>query len=104
MRHAWTGTELRYLVSRYPHKSTAVIAAFLNVSVSAVYNQAHLLGLQKSDEYLKSKCSGRFTKLSKAGIQHRFKKGHIPANKGKMMSAEVREKVSRTFSIPKWCD
>ncbi|MBS4059686.1 MAG: HNH endonuclease [Bacteroidetes bacterium] len=101
MRHKWTGSELRYLESRYPHVSAAVIAMFLDVSVNAVYNQAFILGLKKSAEFHQSEASTRFKKnLANLGKPYRFKKGNVPANKGKKMSPEVKQKCSKTFFKP----
>ena len=98
MRHSWTGGELRYLKSRYPHISTAVIAQFLGVTVSAVYQQAQALGIKKSEAFLQSERSGRLNKrVADVGKCYRFKKGHVPANKGKKMSAELRERVKHTW-------
>lgn len=98
MRHSWTGSELRYLKSRYPHISTNAIAAFLGVSVSAVYQQAQTMGIKKSEAFLQSERSGRLNKrIADVGKRYRFKKGHTPANKGKKMSAELRERVKHTW-------
>lgn len=97
MKHTWTGSELRYLVSRYPNLSTVVIAVYLEVSISAVYNQAYALGLKKSDTFLSSPKSGRFDKLSKSGKRYRFAKGHVPANKGKKMPEHLRERIRHTW-------
>lgn len=98
MRHSWTGSELRYLKSRYPHISTAVIAEFLGVTVSAVYQQAQAMGIKKSEAFLQSERSGRLNKrIADIGKPFRFKKGHTPANKGKKMSPEVRERVKHTW-------
>jgi len=98
MRHSWTGGELRYLKSRYPHISTAVIAQFLGVTVSAVYQQAQALGIKKSETFLQSEKSGRLNKrIAGVGKPYRFKKGHTPANKGKKMSKELRERVKHTW-------
>ncbi|MDA3943681.1 MAG: HNH endonuclease signature motif containing protein [Bacteroidetes bacterium] len=97
-KHSWTGSELRYLISRYPHISSIVIAEFLQVSLPAVYNQANLLGLKKSEAFLLSEKSGRLNKkLADVGRRYRFKKGHVPANKGKKMSPEVRERIKHTW-------
>ncbi len=98
MHHFWTGSELRYLKSRYPHISTAAIAEYLGVTVSAVYQQAQAFGIKKSQEFLLSERSGRLNKkLADVGKRYRFKKGHIPANKGKKMTPEVRERVKHTW-------
>jgi len=93
-----TGSELRFLVSRYPHTSSKVIAVFLDISVRAVYAQAYARGLKKSQAYLVSERTGRLNnKLAEAGKAYRFKKGHTPANKGIKMSAEVRERIKHTW-------
>lgn len=97
MRHTWTGTELRYLESRYPNLRTAVIAAYLEVSISAVFQKAYALGLRKSDAFLNSNRSGRFDKFSESSKRHRFAKGNIPPNKGQRMPEHIKEKVKHTW-------
>ena len=93
-----TGSELRYLTSRYPHISTRAIAEFLGLSVRAVYAHANALGIKKSQEFLMSERSGRLNKkLAEVGRRYRFKKGHVPANKGSKMSPAVRERIKHTW-------
>jgi hypothetical protein len=97
-RHSWTGEDLRYLKSRYPHISSAVIAEFLGVSIHSVYNQAYLLGLKKSEDFLQSERSGRLNKrLADIGKPYRFPKGHVPANKGKKLPEHIKEKSKATW-------
>lgn len=97
-RHSWTGSELRYLVEKYPEHNARVIAEFLNVTVLSVYYMARDLGLKKSQEFLKSDKSGRLNKkLAEVGKPYRFPKGHVPANKGKKLPQHIKEKIKHTW-------
>jgi hypothetical protein len=83
-KRPWTDAERELLRSIYPECHTADIAALLDCSVERVYNQAHLLGLNKSADYLASETSARIQR----GKQHpnmvanRFQKGQRPWNTG----------------------
>jgi hypothetical protein len=90
--------EIEYIKSNYPDKRSDEIADILNCSLSSVYQIAHKFGIYKSKEFLTSDESGRLNKrLAIVGKKYRFKKGHIPANKGKKMPEEIRKKVTHTF-------
>jgi len=96
-RHLWTGQELRYLIENYPNKPTVVIAEFLNIPLISVYSKAYYIGLTKSDAYKESELSGRYRGSVEAGKPYRFKKGHVPANKGKNMSPEQYKACKATM-------
>lgn len=95
-KHSFTPEEDQYIIDHYADVKTELIARHLNLSIGSIYNHAHSLGLKKSLEFLRSEASGR-TNLLKAGMAHRYQKGHIPANKGQKMSPEVYEKCSKTM-------
>lgn len=78
----WTKRELAVIRRDYPHKATKLIAFTLRRPLSGVYRMANDLGVKKSAAFLASSESGRLTKLSAAGVAHRFSKGHVPANAG----------------------
>ena len=94
---SYTGSQLRYIIENYPHKQSKVIAIFTGLSVGQIYRIAEKYNLRKTAEFLSSEKSGIFTKTRCLGHQYRFPKGHIPANKGKKMSDEIRQKVQHTF-------
>jgi len=79
-RKVWSDDELALLKKRYPDESTAVIAAAIGCSIDLVYAKASRLGLKKSDAFKSSPASGRLDGIR--GADARFKKGHIPPNKG----------------------
>lgn len=78
----WTGEALADLVRRYPGEKTADIAKSLGCSVSSIYNQAHKLGLHKSDKFFASQESGRMQKGDKRGESTRFQSKQEAWNKG----------------------
>jgi hypothetical protein len=81
---------------RFPHERTQGIADDLGLTYSQVANRAFTMRLKKTLEFKKSKSSGRHN-LIEGGKKFRFKKGNVPFNKGKEMSAEVYEKVKATM-------
>jgi len=98
MRHRWTEAEINYLVTNYPHVATSVIADHLGVTKLAVYQQANNRGINKSEEFHKSQSSGRFKQnLINGGLPFRFKKGHVPANKGKNTPDHIKQKTKPTW-------
>lgn len=96
----WSEAENEYLKNNYPHISTAEIAKYLNRSLCSCYTHAEVLGLKKTQEFLKSDLGGRFTKMRAMGYNFRFKKGITPHNKGKKqtdyMKPEAIEKTKKT--------
>lgn len=103
-RKIWEPTEVKYLKEHYPDELTAVIAKNLDRSLGSVYTQANLMGLKKSEAFIKSDLSGRLTSLRSKGNNYRFKKGLIPHNKGKKRSdycsTEAIEKCKNTQFKP----
>lgn len=81
----------------YPDTRTDIIAKKLNRTIVSVYSRAHMLGLKKSPEFLKTPVCGILYPGHTRGKITQFKKGHTPANKGKKMSNELREKVKHTW-------
>jgi hypothetical protein len=65
---------------QYPHMQTKVTAIILGRPLANVFAKATQLGLRKSAEYLAAPASGRT--CGRQGINNRFPKGHVPANKG----------------------
>ena len=82
MRRPWTTEEDAWLRRNYPDFPTFLVAYVAGRSESAVYGRARLLGISKSAKYLASPWACRLRRDNPAGVQHRFRKGHVPANKG----------------------
>jgi hypothetical protein len=96
----WTEHERKLLKELFPKIRTKTIAEMLNRTYASVSTQANLLGLHKSEAFLKTINSGRIWKGSNKGIDMRFKKGHVPVNKGKKwdqyMSEEAKQGSRKT--------
>jgi hypothetical protein len=97
MRKVWTEEEIEVLKQRYATESTASLAEFFNCQYGAVANKAGALKLKKDPEYLKTILNELCKNLEKSGKSSQFKSGNVSHNKGKKMSAELYEKVSKTF-------
>lgn len=96
-KHIYTEDEKAEITRLYPHRPTKEIARLLGISTASVYNLAGCLRLKKSPEYLKKLRVEMSKKLADSGTVHRFSKGHVPANKGRKMNAEVYAKTSVTM-------
>lgn len=100
----WIKVEDNLMYDKFADTQTRELCKILDRSYSSVSNRANFLGLKKSEAFLKSDLSGRITKLSELGKIYRYKKGNIPANKGKKMSKSQYEKCKKTMfkkgSIP----
>ncbi len=96
-KRPFNSAEIEYLKEHYPNMSSIVIARELKRNVRTVYSKAYSLGLKKTQEFLKSKESGRLQSGTKIGEKTYFQKGSIPPNKGEKMSPELYKKVSHTF-------
>lgn len=94
-RHRWTRKELAILRREYPHRRCADVAPLVGHSVSSTYQMSIKLKLGKSDAFKASEASGRLTKLSASGFNHRFKKGHASWNKGTHWTAGGRSVETR---------
>jgi len=98
MKHRWSEADIKYLVTNYPNVSTSEIAEHLGVTIKAVYQQARIRGINKSAEFHKTQSSGRFKqRLINGGMPFQFKKGHVPANKGKKTPDHIKEKTKGTW-------
>lgn len=91
----FTELEVRYLRRFYSNGSTSIMAKRLKRPKSSLYNKAHILGIYKTKKYLLKHAS--FQKGTQLGKVTQFQKGHVPDNKGKTMSPEIREEVKHTF-------
>lgn len=96
----WQQNELDTLKMMYPDTKTEVIAKKLNRSVRSVYSMAHIMNLVKSDEFRKGTEGGIWRQGKIIGVEHRFKKGLEPHNKGRKqkeyMSKANQKKCAKT--------
>jgi hypothetical protein len=97
-RKIWLPEDIKYLIGNYSNTRNDILCDVLARPLHSIYSMAHKLKLSKSEEYLELNKCGRFYKgIANNGIQYRFKKGHIPVNKGKKMPIDIKEKVAHTF-------
>lgn len=92
--YVWDDEKIQKLIREFPIRKTEEIASDLAFTYSAVSNKAYLLGLKKSDEFMREH-GNRLT--GTLGIEYRYPKGHTPANKGKKMPQELKERIKHTF-------
>lgn len=95
--YVWDDEKTQKLINDFPNRKTEDIAAEFGFSYSAVCNKAYSIGLKKSAEFME-KHGNRLT--GTLGIEYRFPEGHVPANKGKEMAPELKEKIKHTFFQP----
>lgn len=81
-KRLWDEEDEAKLAARYPHEPTAKIARALRRTVPATYNRARILGLAKSDAYIAAFMQVASARVRQAGKARRFRKGHVPFNKG----------------------
>lgn len=97
MKKVFTPSELEYIRKNYPDTVTKIIAKKFNCSLSAIYRNAHSMGLYKSEAFKNSPESQILRRNNEIGKRYQFKKGHVPINKGQQMDPSVRERVKHTF-------
>ena len=97
MRRFWTKEELDYLRKNFPDNPTKIIAEKLNRSEKSVSSQANVLGLKKSEEYIKKINYIRIEKCIEKGKKTRFQKGKKPWNAGIKMTNEQKSKLKGLF-------
>ena len=100
VRKIWTAEEDELVRRMFPDESTHVLCEMLGRGYSSVSNRAFGMGLKKSDAYRKAYMTELGKDLKRNGVAYRFPAGHVPANKGKAMPAEVYEKAKRTMFKP----
>jgi len=82
MKRKWTEDERRVLSALYSDTDIKEICRILGRSDRSIYTQAYLLGLKRSEEYIKMLLNIEAKKLRELGNQTRFQPGHTTWNKG----------------------
>lgn len=93
IRRLWSEQELEILRTMFPDNYTEVICNAINRGYRSVASKAYLMGLKKSEEFMKMELKRQADRLTIAGSKNRFKKGRISENKGKPMSKGLYEKI-----------
>jgi|LakMenEpi03Aug12_release.lakeMendotaPanAssembly.Ray.scaffolds.fasta_scaffold609731_1 actin-related protein len=96
-RRLWSDDERKIMSEMYADNYTETICNILNRSYCSVSNQAFLMGLKKSNDFMKMELEKQAERLKIVGVAGRYKKGREPENKGKQMPKELYEKVKRTM-------
>jgi hypothetical protein len=78
----WTDDERRVLSALYSDTDIKEICRILGRSDKSIYTQAYLLGLKRSEEYIKMLLQIEAKRLREVGNQSRFQPGHKTWNKG----------------------
>lgn len=96
-RRIWTPKEIKMLLTQYPTTTTPEMCKMLGRSVGSIYSMANVLGITKTEDYLRKHVHVMDPKL---GAKTRFKPGQEAHNKGKKMPAHVYAKARRTMFKP----
>lgn len=98
MRKFWTLEEKELLRLHYPdNRSEDILHLFPDRTANKISQHANVLGLKKSDAFMKSPLSGRISKENDIGIKTRYSKNCPGWNKGKKQSDYMSpEKIEKT--------
>lgn len=77
----WTTERVELLRGLYPDTPMSALVRLLGRSPRQIYDKAAKIGVRRSDSFLREH-GGRIAPGDVRGIPHRFRKGHVPANKG----------------------
>jgi hypothetical protein len=97
MRKPWTEDEDKILLDLYPNNFSQIIADKLDRSVFSIYTRANILGVKKTDEFMKIALEREANKLREVGQKTRYAKGSVPLNKGIKMTEEQYKLVKPTM-------
>ena len=96
-RRFWSDDERKILSEMFADNYTETICKILNRSYRSVCSQSFLMGLKKSDAFMKMELQKQAERLKVVGVTGRYTKGRMPENKGKKMPNDVYEKVKHTM-------
>ena len=97
----WTEAENELIRLHYPDKKTDdIVCFFTDRTARVIRKHAGVIGVKKSEAFMKSPLSGRISKDNDIGISTRFTKQMPGWNKGKKqsdyMSPEMIERIKKT--------
>jgi hypothetical protein len=97
-RKIWEEWEDEYILKYYPVSTSLEIARQLGRSLSSVYSRAGILGVKKSEQFLKDPTlNPQLAKFLEGGRKTRFKKGDSAFNKGlKQKEFMSKDSINRT--------
>lgn len=81
-RRPLTARELQIIRRKYADTPTHLLARELGRTICSVQRAAYKLGVHKSAEFMEKGDCGRLRPGSTIGASFRYKRGHVPANKG----------------------
>jgi hypothetical protein len=83
VKHHWTDAENELMRKEYPRGDLHALAEKLNKTVTAIYNRARFVGVERDPDLVaeSNRVSGK--RLADKNLGRRFVKGQVPANKGK---------------------
>ena len=94
----WNIKEIQILKKKYPNTSINNLSNIFNRTKQSIYDKARFLKIKKDPSFISSEISARQKKAVANGTHKGgFLKGHIPANKGKPMSEELKKRISKTL-------
>lgn len=96
-RKLWTAQDDAVMQTMFADNYTADICALLGRTYSSVTGRAAVLGIKKSEAFLKMELSKQANRLRIVGAAHRYAPGHVSDNKGQKMAPDVYAKVKATM-------
>jgi len=93
----FTPKEDKFIKENYLNMTYGQIANKLNRATGSVVGRIHCLGLKIPQDIILQRRLKSYKHITESGKASRFKKGHIPANKGKKMDKDVYNKIKHTF-------
>ena len=95
----WTPDEDNFIRLNYITQTASEMSFVINRPAGSIYNRMRRLGIVIPDDIREERIARTNTNLE-LGRDMRFKKGMPSHNKGKKMSAELKEKMKHTFFKP----
>lgn len=97
-RKIWEKHEDEYILKYYPVSTSLEIARQLGRPLSSIYSRARILGVKKSEQFLKDPAlNPQLAKFLEGGRKTRFKKGDPAFNKGlRQKEFMSKDSINRT--------
>lgn len=81
-RKLWTDSDKEFLIREFPNVDTQALADKMDRTYSSISGMAYVMGLKKSEKYMKEVQERTVKNLTEKGKANRFKKGQRSWNKG----------------------